>query len=105
MITTENWITFADLQEKALINILTEQSRRFVKGMRYNLSPTRPLASLVLTDTQPTPTGMYIVPAGANDQFQHAVEELAQASSYANWIWNASGQAMPTIPSSTQSTR
>ena len=105
MITTENWITFADLQEKLLINVLTEQSRRFVKGMRYNLSTTRPLASLVLTDTQPTPTAMYIVPAGANDQFEHAVQELAQASSYANWIWNASTQAMPTIPSSIQSAR
>ena len=105
MITTENWITFADLQEKLLISVLTEQSRRFVKGMRYNLSTTRPLASLVLTDTQPSPTAMYIVPVGSNDQFEHAVQELAQASSYANWIWNASTQAMPTIPSSIQSAR
>jgi hypothetical protein len=102
MITTENWITFADLQEKTLINVLTEQSRRFVKGMRYNLSAARPLASLVLTDTQPTPTAMYIVAASANDQYSQSVEELVQASSFANWIWNTSAQSMPTIPSSIQ---
>ena len=102
MITTENWITFADLQEKTLINVLTEQSRRFVKGMRYNLSAARPLASLVLTDTQPTPTAMYIIAASANDQYSQSVEELVQASSFAKWIWNTSAQSMPTIPSSIQ---
>jgi hypothetical protein len=101
MVTTENWIPFDGVQEKSLIDILTEQSRRFVKGMCYNLPSNRPLASVVLSDTQPTPTGMYIIGADASAEYTAAIEELAENSSLAHWIWRVGAESMPHFPTTT----
>lgn len=56
MLTTENWIPFTDLNEKTLIDRLTESNRQFIKGLRYNMGSQRPLASVELVDTAPVPT-------------------------------------------------
>lgn len=102
MITTENWIPFEGIQEKALLDALTEQSRRFVKGLRYNLPLNRPLASVVLTDTQPTPTAMYVIGAEADADHTRAIEELAENSSLDSWIWRVGTESMPLFPRTTR---
>lgn len=101
MITTENWIPFESVQEKMLIDRLTEQSRHFVKGMRYNMPLDRPLATVVLSDTRPTPTGMYIVGADSSDEEIAAVEELAGNSSLEHWFWRVGVESMPEFPRTT----
>lgn len=101
MATTENWIPFESVQEKALIDSLTDQSRHFVKGMRYNMPSDRPLATVVLSDTRPGPTGMYIVGADSSEEYTAAIEELAEQSSLANWIWRVGAESMPVFPKTT----
>ncbi|OYU43472.1 MAG: hypothetical protein CFE44_18185, partial [Burkholderiales bacterium PBB4] len=70
MLTSENWIPFTDLNEKNLIDRLTESSRRFIKGLRYNMSTKRPLASVELVDTFPAPTAKFITPADTDDAYK-----------------------------------
>ena len=99
MATTENWIPFDNTYEKEVIDAMTRSQRRFVKGLRYNLPTTRPLACLVANDTLPTPTALYIIHPNATDEFQAALEHMVQASDLASWIWNAGEGVMPALPS------
>lgn len=97
MLTTENWIPFADLNEKNLIDRLTETSRRFIKGMRYNMSSKRPLAAVELMDTHPAPTAMFVTPADTDEAYKQDLSDLTDKSQLLQWIWNIR-LAMPPIP-------
>jgi hypothetical protein len=54
IVTTDNWIPFENRSDKTLLDLLTRDGRRFLKGTRYNLSATRPWVSGVLTDPRRT---------------------------------------------------
>jgi len=99
MATTENWIPFDSTYEKEVIDAMTQSQRRFVKGLRYNLPSTRPLACLVANDTLPVPTALYIIHPNATDEFQVALQQMVEASELPAWIWNAGEGVMPTLPS------
>lgn len=101
MLTTENWIPFTDLNEKTLIDRLTESNRQFIKGLRYNMGSQRPLASVELVDTAPVPTAMFISPANANEEYKLSLNELTAQSKLAEWVWDVSG-AIPQIPEKTK---
>lgn len=96
MVTTDNWIPFENRSDKALIDLLTRDGRRFLKGMRYNLAATRPLATAVLTDT-PTPTALYIHQSGGDD-YDEALDELIRDSKMDSWVWHPEQGEMPAIP-------
>jgi hypothetical protein len=93
MCVTENWIPFESTFEKMALDALTQQNRRFMKGMRYNLPSTRPLACAVASDTEPEPTAMYVVPPGASEDYAAAVDELIAESKLPSWKWVA-GEAL-----------
>lgn len=97
MVTTDNWVPFENLAEKTLLDALTQDGRRYIKGLRYNLSPKRPLASVVLTDTSKT-TAMYIHPTGVGEEFGTVLAQLIEGSKMASWIWQLEAGAMPAIP-------
>src|SRR3546814_19723335 len=69
-----------------------------MKGLRYNLTSSRPLASAVLIDTQPGPTALYIIPPGASEDFTGAVDQLVAESKLTSWIWSAGAGEMPALP-------
>ena len=50
MIVTENWIPFEHSFDAALLDALTRHRASFLKGLRYNLTAERPLASVVLRE-------------------------------------------------------
>ncbi len=52
------------------------------------------LASVVLTDTQPTPTAMSVIGAEADGDHTRAIDELAEQSSLDSWMWRV-GVQMP----------
>ena len=98
MSVTENWIPFESTFEKMVLDALTQQNRRFMKGMRYNLPSTRPLACAVASDTEPEPTAMYVVPPGADEAYVAAVGELIADSKLPSWMWTAGDAPMPALP-------
>jgi hypothetical protein len=98
MVATENWIPFENRADKSLLDELTKEGRRFLKGMRYNLPSTRPLATAVLTDT-PAPTAMYIHPPGVGDAYAETLEELIRDSRMESWVWYLDNGEMPAMPS------
>lgn len=98
MCVTENWIPFESTFEKMVLDALTQQNRRFMKGMRYNLPSTRPLACAVASDTEPEPTAMYVLPPGASEDYAAAVDELIAESKLPSWKWTAGEAPMPPLP-------
>ena len=68
MVVTETWIPIEHIYDANLVNALTDQRRRFIKALRYNLPPSRPLAAAVLLDTLPSPVALYVVPPGAEPE-------------------------------------
>lgn len=98
MVVTENWIPFESRYDKLLLDALTANNRRFVKGLRYNLASTKPLACVVLSDTSPSPTAMYIQPMNATEEFTNELKSLMQESKLIPWHWNAGDDDMPALP-------
>lgn len=98
MTTTGEWIPFDGILEKALIDKMVEERRPFTKGLRYNLPKSKPLACAVLTDTQPQPTALYIVP-GPQEKYGHEELSMLQADSQlASWSWDADQFEIPCLP-------
>lgn len=93
-----NWIPVESMFDKMLVAKLIELNRRFVKGLRYNLPSSRPLASAVLSDTDPRATALYIVPPGAEDEYTNATQGLIQESDLLSWMWRAGEVEMPALP-------
>jgi len=98
MVVSPAWIPFESQFELMLLNTLAEQKRRYVKGLRYNLASTSPLASAVLADTQPQPTALYIVPFGSSDGFVQELNTLIENSKLPSWKWESGTVDMPALP-------
>jgi hypothetical protein len=104
MLTTENWIPYENIYEKGLLDQLTNDNRRFVKTLRYNFPSTRPLASVVVTDTAPHPTAMYIARPNMPDVYMTLLNEMMQQGeqrehgTLQSWLWKTEEESMPEIP-------
>lgn len=93
MSVSAEWIPFESVFEHTLIRRLIGHGRRFTKSLRYNQPATIPLASLVLTDTDP-PTACYLTTATTTGAPLPPDPDLPLQQ----WIWNTSVDAMPSIP-------
>lgn len=96
MCVTENWIPFENMFDHLLIETMCSNNRRFMKGLRYNLPSTRPLASLVASDT-PDPTAMYISPPDVTEEYTSALNNLIDDSKMPHWLWHST-ESMPSLP-------
>jgi Protein of unknown function (DUF1173) len=96
MPTTSNWIPFDTVYDKKLIESMSSAGRRFIKGLRYNLPSTTPLACLVTTDTEKS-VAMYIKHPGASEEYIKALNTLQEESELECWQWEA-GAAIPEFP-------
>jgi hypothetical protein len=98
MVTTSNWLPVETMHEKQLLDALTAQGRRFVKGLRYNLPSSKPLASVVATGTAPDATAIYVVPAGGSEEYRASLDALIAESRFAAWRWDVASEGMPALP-------
>ncbi|MFI1919327.1 DUF1173 family protein [Nocardia sp. NPDC020380] len=100
MNVTADWIPFESVFEHALVSGLVEHRRRFRKTLRYNQPATTPLASLILTDTNP-PTACYLTTTATSGPPAAINPDLPLTQ----WIWHTSVHAMPRIPPPTTNRR
>lgn len=100
MPVTPQWLPVDNSFEMQLVNRLVTESRSFIKGLRYNLSPAAVVATAALVDTGDRPTMLFVSSlaeaaplrneGGACDQWPTAV-----------WRWQAMTEAMPWLPDQT----
>jgi hypothetical protein len=98
MVVSERWIPFESHYEGMLLDALTKRGSAFVKGLRYNLPPTQPMASVVLTRSEAQPIAMYIVPDDADGDYRETFELLISLSGMDSWIWDIAEGPMPDLP-------
>lgn len=99
MVTDSRWLPFENTYEHALLVAAASQRRRFLKGLRYNMPGTRPLASMVLSDVQGGSVALYVVPADAGTAYRKELQELIRDTTLPAWVWNAAGSEPPALPS------
>lgn len=99
MLVNTNWLPFEHMYDAMLLDALTMQRRRFIKGMRYNLAEAKPLACAVLSDVPLHPNGvaLYIRKPGLEPHEEAELDELTEQSSMPAWIWSAS-EELPRLP-------
>jgi hypothetical protein len=97
VITTENWIPFETAHEWQLLERLARLRRKSVKGLRFNLSPDKPVVSVTLSEPRPDPVAMFIVPADADEAYAIAGMIEARPEMRA-WIWRVGEGEMPRLP-------
>lgn len=98
MVVSENWIPYESVPEKKLVESLARVREKSVKGLRYNLSVDQPIAN-VLFQNRPQPVALYIVPAGADENFEATLQDMiAGRPEMASWIWRVGEGEMPTLP-------
>jgi hypothetical protein len=99
LITNDRWIPYEHVYDKTLLDALIHADRRFLKGLRYNLPSTKPLATVILSDTKPAATALYVIAPGSPEGYAAEVQALAAESELASWIWDAAaGSPMPPLP-------
>ena len=92
------WIPFESSFEWELLEKLHLGARRFVKGLRYNMASSKPLASVVLKDTGDVSTALFVVPQELEGNFERAVTELSEQTKMQAWVWKTGGQVIPALP-------
>ncbi|EKZ1926543.1 TPA: DUF1173 domain-containing protein [Stenotrophomonas maltophilia] len=97
MAVNSNWIPFETLDDHLLLQRLHADGRRFIKGLRFNLSNKKPLATVVTNDTSPNPVALYVVAPESEEDHLAALSALVKDSSLSAWFWRAD-EAMPPLP-------
>ncbi|SDN48072.1 DUF1173 domain-containing protein [Ensifer sp. YR511] len=99
MVVNENWIPCENVHERHLLERLAGLRRKMVKGLRFNLCHEQPIVSVTLPDQRPSPVAMFIVPAGASEDYQRALAEMTEARpEMTPWIWYIADGDMPRLP-------
>ena len=91
--TDEHWLPYESAADKLLLDTVIAARRRFTKSLRYNLTPTAPMASLVFTDTE-IPTAAYLL--GDADE-RDDIDALQATTGTDTWAWVV-GETMPALP-------
>lgn len=94
MTVTQHWIPVTTATEKHLVDRLTEDQRRFVKSLRYNLGPDTPMAALTLIDTSPV-TACYIIGPADSVRDRSGIDSLLSTSQLDSWIFDAATEISP----------
>jgi len=79
MTVDKNWIPFSTIEEFDLIQSIYDKKRSFIKGLRYNLSQKKVIASLVFTDCE-KPQALYLIPPKANDEYYQELDNVINDS-------------------------
>ncbi len=86
MIVDENWLPVGSDEELALIKVLVEEKRSFIKGLRYNLPDTKVIAAALLIDTE-NPTPIYSS-VHSDEAHIEKINTVIKKSEYEGIIWD-----------------
>ncbi|EYR77557.1 hypothetical protein DUF1173 [Shinella sp. DD12] len=99
MVVNEHWLPFEDINELRLLEKLSHLKRKSVKGLRFNLPRDAPIVSVTLPEQKPAPVAMFIVPASAGDDYEHALADMIETRpEITPWVWRVGDGEIPRIP-------
>ena len=95
-VADKNWLTARDGYELTLLDHLTSNGRRFIQGMRYNLSPAKPVAAVTLSDCQDL-HAIFVLPPAAPESYREALAHLLEESAVPASTWEVE-RGFPHLP-------
>ena len=99
MVVNEHWLPFEDIHELRLLEKLGHLKRKSVKGLRFNLPRTAPIVSVTLPEQKPAPVAMFIVPASAGEEYEHALADMIETRpEITPWVWRVADGEIPRLP-------
>ena len=99
MTVTGEWLPVESVYEERVLEKLTRMRRKSVKGLRFNLSSSQPVAIATLPEARPVPVALYVVPPNAGDDFESVLAEMIDARpDLRSWIWRIGDGDMPELP-------
>ena len=100
MLTSPEWIPLENGFDRQLVEQLVAEKRSFQKQLRYNLPTEKPIASVVLTDSDNAPLAMYIDVGDLVGKWAStvAVNEVVASSSVQTWMWEPKSGVQPELP-------
>jgi hypothetical protein len=99
MSASEQWLPIENAYEQQLVERLSRLSLKSVKGLRFNLSCTQPIAAATLPHRRPAPAALYIVPPDADEEFEAALADMIAARADVEpWIWRVAEGEIPPFP-------
>ena len=85
--------------EERVLEKLTKMRRKSVKGLRFNLSLSQPVAIAMLPEARPVPVALYAVPPSAGADFESVLGEMIDARPDLHaWVWRIDDGDMPDLP-------
>lgn len=103
MMVDANWLPFENLEELDVLNKAVSDNRYFIKGLRYNLKPSKVIASFLFSDTGEDPTTLYVVPAGAGEGYYEELDSVIEQSEFESSIYDVNKDETITLPTVGQS--
>lgn len=99
MVVTAEWLPVESVYEERVLEKLIKLRRKSVKGLRFNLSSSQPVAIAMLPEANPVPMALYLVPPEAGDAFESALSEMiASRADLGSWVWRIKDGEMPRLP-------
>jgi hypothetical protein len=99
MVVNENCLPFEDIHELRLLEKLSHLKRKSVKGLRFNLPRDAPIVSVTLPEQKPAPVAMFVVPANAGEEYEHALADMIEARpEITPWVWRVAEGEFPRLP-------
>jgi len=99
MTVTAEWLPVESVYEERVLEKLTKLRRKSVKGLRFNLSSSQPVAIATLPEAKPVPVALYLVPPEAGDAFESTLSDMIAArSDLGSWVWRIKDGEMPRLP-------
>lgn len=99
MTVTGQWLPIENAHEERLLERLTRLRRKTVKGLRFDLPPSYPIANAILPEARPRPVAFYVIPPNADDQFETLLNEMIEARwDMSAWIWRVAEGDVPALP-------
>lgn len=99
MTVTEEWLPVESVYEERVVKKLAKMRRKSIKGLRFNLSSSQPVAIATLPEDKPVPVALYVVPPNADDDFESLLAEMIDARPDLRfWIWRIIEGDLPDLP-------
>ena len=95
---TREWIPYESLDERTLVNKSVGEARRFVKGLRVNLGPDHPIASIALKDTGLDATAVHLVRNVPDPAYDDALGALMMTPGVRHVVWQPGDGLPPPLP-------
>jgi hypothetical protein len=97
MPVTREWMPYESLDERALVSKAVGEGR-FVKGLRVNLGPDQPIASIALKDTGLDATAVHLVRHVPDPAYDDALAALMMTPGVRHVVWQPGDALPPAVP-------